>query len=65
MTKYIHFPHHIFCLTIKKNGDIIIKLSDERSGTEKEIENVFGLRKVKFAEIFDFLKKVLDKTADK
>ena len=65
MTKYIHFPHHIFCLTIKKNGDIIIKLSDERSGTEKEIGNDFGLRKVKFAEIFDFLKKVLDKTADK
>ena len=46
-----------FELTIKKNGDIIIKLSDERSGTEKEIENVFGLRKVKFAEVFDFFEK--------
>ena len=46
-----------FELTIKRNGDIIIKLSDERSSTEKEIGNDFGLRKVKFAEIFDFLKK--------
>ena len=46
-----------FELTIVEKHDIIIKLSDERSGTEKEIGNGFGLRKVKFAEIFDYLKK--------
>ena len=54
-----------FELTIPKKRDIIIKLSDERTGTKEKIGNVFGLRKVKFAEVFDFLKKVLDKSTDK
>ena len=46
-----------FELTIPKKRDIIIKLSDERTGTKEKIENVFGLRKVKFAEVFDFFEK--------
>ena len=37
---------------MSKNGGIIIKLSDERASTAAKNGNVFGLRKVKFAEIF-------------
>ena len=61
----MHFPHFNFCLTMSKNGGIIIKLSDERPGTAAKNENVFGLRKDKFAEIFKKPKKVLDKPDDK
>ena len=54
-----------FELTIAKKRDIMIKLSDERSGTEKKSEMFLDFGKLSLQKFLIFLKKVLDKTADK